>query len=136
MFWFLLTLIGQFAGEWREPPFVGYWAIATDGRVTDATPRPTDGPPFIARRKAEYRRAREAAERDGHAKYESDGKPGSKLPAGWYDLWRVKGEVLYDPCEPPKKTKKPSYLTPVPRPDPAATLRNFRTVAEDCIGQA
>lgn len=117
MFWFLLTLIGQFAGEWREPLFVGHWAIATDGRVTDATPRPTDGPPLIQRRKAEYRAAREAAERDGWAEYVSDGEPGSALPAGWYDLWRVKGEIEYDPKPAPVKPKKPSYMMPIPKPD-------------------
>lgn len=73
-------------------------------------------------RKAAYKAAREAAERDGKAVYRSDGKEGCPLPAGLYELIRQDDDVYY-------REVKPAGV-PVPRPDP--TVKENLTV-EECL---
>lgn len=120
-----------------------------DGPSQDANiPLATDG--LIEQRRAAYRRARERAAVAGFAEYESDGKSGSELPAGHYELWGYGGDdVRYRKVEPaPVPKAKPKLpgprkwnedSVPIPWPDPSmvdplivfprgdgATLRDIR----------
>ena len=115
-----LGLILSLAVEWS---LVGdEWnliATALPAAVTDATPAQGRATP-IQRRKAEYKAAYDAAERDGKAVYRSDGLIGQPLPKGLYELIRHKGEVWFIEVKPAG--------VPVPKPDPAALFRG-----EDCL---
>lgn len=120
-----LGLILSLAVEWS---LVGdEWSlIATShlpvDRSQDATALGMDAQ--IKQRKADYRRAREAAERDGRSIYRSAGKPGDALPRGLYELIRDgDGEVWYREVEPAG--------VPIPRPDPAV-IRDYRNT-EECV---
>ena len=92
----------------------------------EASPLGTDAL-LIQQRKDGYRKAREAAERDGKAVYRSEGLPGQPLPKGLYELHWQKGkdgwDVYYEKVRPAG--------VPIPRPD-SASIRNFRTV-EACL---
>jgi hypothetical protein len=111
-----LAVEWSLVGDGVEYSLVG--TIATGGPSQDANVVATDG--LIKQRKADYRRARDAAERDGKAVYRSDGLIGQPLPKGLYELIRHKGEVWFIEVAPAG--------VPVPKPDPAAMFRG-----EDCL---
>lgn len=126
----IIVMLAMTAVEWSlvgDP--VEYSLVPTTLPVDrKERPVPTDGL-LTELRRADYRRARTAAERDGLSLYSSDGKTGSALPKGLYELIRVDGKVMYRRVEPAG--------IPIPRPDrdDGAGVKPSLTT-EECVGSA